>query len=71
MVAQGLERLGRLGSHGCVLLGDPAYYSRFGFRRDERLNAPGLPTEYFVILPFTDRVLAGSVAFHPAFAVAQ
>src|SRR5690606_20299677 len=32
LVRTGLERLRRDGAGGCVLLGDPAYYRRFGFR---------------------------------------
>lgn len=55
------------GAAGCVLVGDPAYYARFGFAPLPGLELPGVPAEVFV-----GRVLAGPpahglVAFHPAF----
>jgi putative acetyltransferase len=55
------------GAQGCVLLGDPAYYRRFGFAPDPRLVLPGVPPEYFQALPFGDAVPAGTVAYHAAF----
>lgn len=69
LVEAGLARLRGLGSEGCVLLGNPAYYRRFGFRRDDRLDAPGLPAEYFQVLPFGDAIPVGAVGFHAAFGV--
>lgn len=33
LVRQGLEACRELGTVGCVVLGAPAYYARFGFRR--------------------------------------
>ncbi len=53
---------------GCVLLGDPSYYQRFGFRHDPQLTLPGFPAEYFLALPLGDEPAAGTVAYHPAFA---
>ena len=50
----------------CVLLGDPAYYRRFGFAPDPRLVLPGVPPEYFQALPFGDAVPTGTVAYHAA-----
>ena len=38
LIEAGLARLRDLGASGCALLGDPAFYGRFGFRRDERLE---------------------------------
>lgn len=67
LIVSGLERLRELGSAGCVLLGDPGYYRRFGFRAGTGLRAPGYPAEYFMALPFGPDAPAGIVAFHPAF----
>lgn len=69
MIGHGLERLRSIGADGCVVVGDPAYYRRFGFRRDPALLVPGLPPEYVTVLPFGDALPAGPVAYHPAFGV--
>ena len=55
------------GAAGCVVLGEPAYYGRFGFRADPRLRYPGPPPEYFQSLAFGDALPTGTVAYHPAF----
>ena len=55
------------GAHGLVVLGDPAYYSRFGFENDPALRYSGAPAEYFQCLSFEGSTPAGEVAFAPAF----
>lgn len=40
LVRGGLERLARLGTTLVCVLGDPAYYGRFGFRREARVEPP-------------------------------
>ena len=67
LVNQGLDRLRRLGARGCVLLGDPAYYSRFGFKHDPRLEYPGPPAKYFQCLVLDGDMPTGQVAYAPAF----
>ena len=67
LVVQGLSDLRRCGAAGCVVLGDPAYYGRFGFEADPRLNYPGVPAWAFQRLAFGGQVPAGEVAYHPAF----
>ena len=51
----------------CVLLGDPAYYARFGFRPDPRLVLSGIPAEYFQTLHIDDAAPEGIVTYHAAF----
>jgi putative acetyltransferase len=63
----GLEQLRRNGARGCVVMGEPAYYSRFGFARDERFTYPGVPAEYFMALACGAVEGAGKVRYHPAF----
>ncbi|ENX16167.1 hypothetical protein F895_01758 [Acinetobacter sp. CIP 64.2] len=63
----GLEALKDLDAMGCVVLGDPAYYSKFGFKADPRLILQGVPAEYFQILPFTEHVPTGDVVYADAF----
>ncbi|WP_442504009.1 GNAT family N-acetyltransferase [Marinivivus vitaminiproducens] len=69
LIEAGLARLARLGSAGCVLLGDPGYYRRFGFRRMERLRVDDLPAEYLMARPADGVEPSGTLAFHPAFGV--
>lgn len=68
LVAAGLDLLRLDGARGCVVLGDPAYYGRFGFRSDPALRLRGVPAQYFQGLSFTDAALpAGIVRYHRAF----
>jgi putative acetyltransferase len=67
LVREGLARLKAMGARGCVLLGDPRYYGRFGFRAYPQLVLPGLPPEYFQALPLGGDVPAGTVAYHAGF----
>lgn len=49
LVEESLERMKARGAHGLVLLGDPEYYVRFGFRADPDIVLPGAPPEYFQV----------------------
>lgn len=47
LVKDGFERLRAQGSAKVMVLGDPAYYSRFGFEQDDQIVAPyPLPEEW-------------------------
>ncbi|MBO6506453.1 MAG: N-acetyltransferase [Kordiimonadaceae bacterium] len=67
LINEGLARLRANGAKGCVLLGDPAYYSRFGFVSSAALTYPGPPAEYFQHLSFEDPMPTGIVSYHDAF----
>lgn len=68
LVERGLDALRALGAGGCVLLGDPAYYGRFGFRSGPELVYPGPPAEYFQSLALkTGSRAKGVVAYDEAF----
>ena len=67
LIREGLERLKAIGAVGCVLLGDPAYYSRFGFAPDPKLTLDGVPPEYFMRVAFSSVYGEGTVSYHPAF----
>jgi putative acetyltransferase len=67
LVEAGLERLRRIDAAGCVVLGDPAYYARFGFAHDPALSYPGPPPEYFQRLVLNGDAPGGIVAYSPAF----
>jgi putative acetyltransferase len=65
-----LWRLEESGASGCVLVGDPAFYGRFGFEPDRGLAYPGVPSEYVLALSFDESRPQGTVSFHAAFATA-
>ena len=68
LIRTGLEQLRSSGAAGCVVLGDPAYYRRFGFERDGDLRYEGAPPEYFMRLNFiADQPPTGRVDYAPAF----
>ena len=62
-----LEALRERGAAGCVLLGEPAYYGRFGFRAERRLVLPEVPPEYFQALSLGGTMPSGTVRYHDAF----
>lgn len=67
LIEAGLDEIKALGARGCVVLGDPAYYGRFGFHPDASLQFPGVPQEYFQRLAFSDDKRDGVVRYHSAF----
>lgn len=67
LMDEGLAAIRALGASGCVLLGEPAYYGRFGFVADSRLTLPGVPAEYFQALLFQEDMPSGEVAYDEGF----
>ena len=67
LVDAGLSRLKALGAQGCVLVGDPGYYGRFGFSTGPALSYNGAPPEYFLHVAFSPVYATGGVSYHPAF----
>ena len=49
------------------MLGDPRYYSRFGFVSDPEFRYADAPVEYFQRLVFNGSAPAGTVAYHSSF----
>ena len=67
LVRDGLRRLGSMAAGGCVVLGDPGYYSRFGFQYDPELWYGDVPAGYFQRLILGGPAPKGEVHFHPSF----
>ena len=67
LIREGLDRLRRLGAQGCVLVGHPDYYPRFGFVHPVGLTYEGVPPEVFFALSFDGHWPTGVVTDHPAF----
>ena len=66
-----LQALKDRGGSGCMLVGDPAYYRRFGFRPEPGLVYPGVPPEYFLVLAFGRGLPQGVVTFHEGFGATE
>jgi putative acetyltransferase len=64
---QALSALREIGAAGCVVLGDPKYYGRFGFKPGSALVLPDVPPEYFQAISFLGEVPVGTVAYHESF----
>lgn len=55
------------GAAGCVVLGAPGYYRRFGFRVSPGLFYKSAPAEYFMAIAFGAVIPQGEVTYHVAF----
>lgn len=67
LVRAGLAQLRALQAAGCVVLGDPQYYHRFGFENDPALTYGGHQSPYFQRLVLGGPPASGDVTYHPAF----
>lgn len=67
LVEAGLGELRSLGVSGCVLVGDPAFYRRFGFAHCPGVTFHGVPDEYVLCLPMSGELPTGEIEHHPAF----
>ncbi|CTP84036.1 GCN5 family acetyltransferase [Xanthomonas translucens pv. arrhenatheri] len=68
LVREALAQLQALGAAGCVVLGEPAFYARFGFAPEPGLVLPGVPAGYFQAIAFGDRLPPVAEAeYHQAF----
>ena len=62
-----IKQLKNINASGCVLLGDPAYYHRFGFKPEADLILADVPPEYFQVLSFRTILPKGLVSYCTAF----
>lgn len=69
LVRTGLQRLRELGANGCVLVGDPGYYNRFGFQPEPEVEVSGVPPRNVLCIAFSTDIPVGEVTHHPAFEV--
>lgn len=67
LMQRALSALREVGAAGCVLLGDPAYYSRFGFKPESNLVPPYVPPESFQAISLGQALPRGVVSCHEAF----
>ncbi|UXI65837.1 GNAT family N-acetyltransferase [Tahibacter amnicola] len=67
LITDGLARLKARGARGCVVLGEPSYYQRFGFKRHPAVRYADAPPEYFLNLSFDGASPSGCVTYHNSF----
>jgi putative acetyltransferase len=67
LIEAGLHVMRSRNARGCVLVGDPAFYHRFGFGQYPQVTWPGVPDEYVLCLPFGEEEPAGEIVYNPAF----
>ena len=68
LIVEGLARLTARDAGGCVVLGDPGYYRRFGFETDAVLRYSDAPAAYFQRRTLHGGDPHGVVAYHSGFA---
>jgi putative acetyltransferase len=67
LIDGGLQALKSIGAVGCVVLGEPRFYRRFGFEQSLGVTFDGAPPEYFLAHAFRGAVPSAAVSYHPAF----
>lgn len=67
LIECGILMLTDRGAKGIVLLGEPEYYSRFGFEHDPDLAFPGAEPAYFQRFVLSGDGPKGTVTYPPAF----
>ncbi|KAF0812676.1 hypothetical protein IGB42_02968 [Andreprevotia sp. IGB-42] len=67
LMQQGLTALRALPASGCVVLGDPVFYRKFGFANHPALVLADVPPAYLMALCFDGTLPSGQVRYHPAF----
>ena len=68
LIGEGLDRLRSLGAVGCILVGDPRYYTKFGFQLAPDSAPSRQPREYFMVKPLSEKPgPIPSLDFHPVF----
>ena len=71
-IVDALRRAGQLtlslvAEQAGVVLGDPAYYRRFGFKAEPDLRLEAVPPQYFMAQAFATALPRATVTYHPAF----
>ena len=67
LMQRALSELSQINAGGCVLVGDPAYYERFGFSSNGTLTYADVPTEYVQFNCLNGSEPSGEIIYHRAF----
>jgi putative acetyltransferase len=69
LMKSALQVLRERGAAGCVLLGEPKFYERFGFRAEPDITLADVPPDYFLAMSFGPTLPKGAVSYHEGFYV--
>lgn len=69
LINSALSEIKFKGAAGCVVLGEPDYYQRFGFKVTNQLELSNVPPSYFQAISFGAKTASGQVSYHSAFSV--
>jgi len=67
LINEGLKQLRERHAAGCALIGDPKYYSRFGFLSGEDVWYQDVPSKNVQWLSFSEQKPTGELVFSAAF----
>jgi predicted N-acetyltransferase YhbS len=67
LMREGLRTIAAMGASGCVVLGDPGYYGRFGFEADPAIRYGPEVSPYLQRLIFEGPAPSGDVRYRAAF----
>ena len=71
MIETAIAALRHIDARGCVVLGNPVFYARFGFQTCKALRLDWYQGDAFTVLGFDGREPYGFVAYDPAFFLAS
>ncbi|MEP2988048.1 MAG: N-acetyltransferase [Parasphingorhabdus sp.] len=67
LIHKGLDMLRARGAAGCILVGNPEYYKRFGFEVVSKSCPDGEPSEYYQMIWFHGEKPEQVIGFHKLF----
>lgn len=67
LIEAGIDAITKLGASGCILTGDPNYYSRHGFALAPDHCPESEAAEFFMLRLITNQDVSGNFKFHRAF----
>ncbi|WEZ83494.1 N-acetyltransferase [Rhizobium sp. 32-5/1] len=67
LIQEGLESLSKRNAAGCVVMGDPDLYRKFGFASNPALVLQDCAPQYFLALALHGPPASGIVSYHDAF----
>lgn len=68
LIDAALSDLEGRGAGGCLVVGEPDFYRRFGFEPAEGLTVEGVPPQYVLLRSFGASRPVGTAIYHAAFA---
>ena len=71
LIGEGLSRMKKRGTAGCVLIGAPDFYQRFGFQSDPALSYGNVPRQFVQFLSFDGVIPIGAIRYRPAFEISS